>query len=343
MAFLDNSGDIVLDAVLTDLGRERLARGSFSIAKFALGDEEINYSLFNGQHPSGSSHYDLDILKTPVLECFTSDQSIMKSRLLTLSRDNILYMPTFKLNNQYEECSPVAASANFDGFIVMADTTTFNVDSRATTTKPSKGYLHGVAGSRSSNTTHICIDQGIDSTDSGMSISTRMDESLIEDSYLVKLDSRLLKLEAFLGNDNTPRIEPQFLDDDAIATYYIVAGQGAGGAGILGPRSEFSPRERHRITDAAEPSDLANYGQKEMFAGPLGSVLRIVPRVTTRLQQSTSLFDELGSSSTTNISFRGATITQNKFIDTLINVTGVTTGYSIDIPVRILKGTAFSA
>ena len=49
MAFLDNSGDIILDAVLTDTGRMRLAKGdgSFKIAKFALGDDEINYELFD--------------------------------------------------------------------------------------------------------------------------------------------------------------------------------------------------------------------------------------------------------------------------------------------------------
>ena len=47
MAFLDNSGDIILDAVLTSEGRRRLARGdgSFSIVKFALGDDEIDYTL----------------------------------------------------------------------------------------------------------------------------------------------------------------------------------------------------------------------------------------------------------------------------------------------------------
>ena len=47
MAFLDNSGDIILDAVLTDTGRMRLAKGdgSFKIEKFALGDDEINYEL----------------------------------------------------------------------------------------------------------------------------------------------------------------------------------------------------------------------------------------------------------------------------------------------------------
>ena len=48
MGFLDNSGDIILDAVLTDVGRNRLARGdgSFRIVKFALADDEINYGLF---------------------------------------------------------------------------------------------------------------------------------------------------------------------------------------------------------------------------------------------------------------------------------------------------------
>ena len=48
MAFLDNSGDIILDAVLTDTGRYRLAKGdgSFKISKFALSDDEIDYSLY---------------------------------------------------------------------------------------------------------------------------------------------------------------------------------------------------------------------------------------------------------------------------------------------------------
>ena len=69
MAFLDNSGDIILDAVLTDTGRMRLAKGdgSFKITKFALGDDEINYQLYRninnpeGRSPSGSAFYDLAI------------------------------------------------------------------------------------------------------------------------------------------------------------------------------------------------------------------------------------------------------------------------------------------
>ena len=46
MAFLDNSGDIILDAVLTEVGRKRMSQGNFRITKFALGDDEINYGQY---------------------------------------------------------------------------------------------------------------------------------------------------------------------------------------------------------------------------------------------------------------------------------------------------------
>ncbi len=101
MAFLDNSGDIILDAVLTDAGRKRLAQGdgSFRIVKFALGDDEIDYSLFNKTHPSGSAYFDLDIMQTPVLEAFTNNTSLLKHKLMTVSQTNLLYLPEMRLND----------------------------------------------------------------------------------------------------------------------------------------------------------------------------------------------------------------------------------------------------
>ena len=77
MEFLDNSGDIILDAVLTDTGRMRLAKGdgTFKIVKFALGDDEIDYGLFNKDDTRGSAYYDLDIMQTPILEAFTNNTS----------------------------------------------------------------------------------------------------------------------------------------------------------------------------------------------------------------------------------------------------------------------------
>ena len=99
MAFLDNSGDIILDAVLTDTGRMRLARGdgSFKIAKFAFADDEVDYGNYDKNHTSGSAYYDLEILQTPVLEAFTNNASSMKSKLLSISRTNLLYLPVIEL------------------------------------------------------------------------------------------------------------------------------------------------------------------------------------------------------------------------------------------------------
>ena len=100
MAFLDNSGDIILDAVLTETGRRKMAEGNFKIVKFALGDDEIDYSLFNLNHPSGSAYADLEILQTPVMEAAT--QVGLNSSLMTLANDDILYLPSLLLNEKLD-------------------------------------------------------------------------------------------------------------------------------------------------------------------------------------------------------------------------------------------------
>ena len=126
MAFLDNSGDIILDAVLTDAGRQRLAKGNFKIVKFAFGDEEINYGIYNSSHPSGSAFYDLEVMQTPILEAFTNNTSLMKSKLVTINRNNILYMPTFKLSDGgtgQKIAGNMSARTSFslEGYILTAD------------------------------------------------------------------------------------------------------------------------------------------------------------------------------------------------------------------------------
>ena len=97
MAFLDNSGDIILDAVLTDTGRFRLAKGdgTFKVAKFAFGDDEIDYSLYNKNHSSGSAYYDLEILQTPVFEAFTQINAGINYGLLPNESTDLLYLSRY--------------------------------------------------------------------------------------------------------------------------------------------------------------------------------------------------------------------------------------------------------
>jgi hypothetical protein len=87
MGLLNNTY-VTIDAVLTKKGRELLARndGSFQITQFALADDEIDYTLYNPLHPSGSAFYGEAIERTPMIEAFPDEAQIMRYKLVTLPR-----------------------------------------------------------------------------------------------------------------------------------------------------------------------------------------------------------------------------------------------------------------
>jgi hypothetical protein len=87
MAILNNT-TVTVDAILTTKGRELLARndGSFQITQFSLADDEIDYTLYNPNHPSGSAFYGEAIESMPVIEAFPNESQIMRYKLVTLPR-----------------------------------------------------------------------------------------------------------------------------------------------------------------------------------------------------------------------------------------------------------------
>ena len=87
MAIL-NPTYVTVDAILTTKGRELLARndGSFQITQFSLADDEIDYTLYNPNHPSGSAYYGEAIENMPVIEAIPDDSQIMRYKLVTLPR-----------------------------------------------------------------------------------------------------------------------------------------------------------------------------------------------------------------------------------------------------------------
>ena len=87
MGYLDNSS-ITVDAILTKRGRELLSRndGSFKITQFALGDDEIDYSLFNENHPNGTQFSSEAIENMPLIEAIPNGVNMMNSKLITLTR-----------------------------------------------------------------------------------------------------------------------------------------------------------------------------------------------------------------------------------------------------------------
>ena len=87
MAIL-NPTVVTVDAILTTKGRELLARndGSFQITQFSLADDEVDYTLYNPNQPSGSAFYGEAIEAMPVIQAFPNDTQIMRYKLVTLPR-----------------------------------------------------------------------------------------------------------------------------------------------------------------------------------------------------------------------------------------------------------------
>ena len=306
MGFLDNSGDIILDAVLTDTGRLRLSRGdgSFRIAKFALGDDEINYGNYNVNDPSGSAYYDLDILKTPVFEAFTNNTSNMNSKLLSIPRTNLLYLPVIKLSTEQSDTQRYSDANVSDLFLVTVDDDT---TTKAQTFTSTIGIIYGTA---TKGAQRVRLDQGLDNSGQGPSPSEPLDADLLETQYIVEMDNRF----GFLyGQNGTNRAEASFVDDDNIASYFL----------SLGLNSNFVS-----TLEASDPdgTNLAN----SSLAGPRGTSLRVQVKSSINLSSTTNLFTTLGST---------MTIGSDTYytIDTTIRVTGATTGYRVDVPIRYIK------
>jgi len=87
LGYLNNS-IVTVDAILTTKGRQLMAQndGSFRITQFALADDEIDYTLYNPNHPSGSAYYGEAINNMPLLEAFPQENQMMKYKLITLPR-----------------------------------------------------------------------------------------------------------------------------------------------------------------------------------------------------------------------------------------------------------------
>lgn len=314
MAFLDNSGDIILDAVLTDAGRHRLAKGdgSFKIVKYALADDEINYASYDKNNPSGSAYYDLQILQTPVLEAFTNNGSTMKSKLISIPRTNLLYLPVILPN----EVNTIYARNSSGTWLVAVDETTVGTKSSgglivsASNNDPTltKGILNGFNPASNIGGASLRTDQGLNTNE--IPVTFTLDADLVETQYIVEVDNRFASIVDPQGNATSK----SFVDDDNIATYYFSKGDG-NGQGIIGDIGQDD-------------------GTNSSINGPRGTFFNFKVLASTDLRTSTYLFEQLGSS---NLSVVGAATLTCRYIDTTIRVMGATTGYKVDIPVRFVK------
>ena len=139
MGYLDNSS-ITVDAILTKRGRELLSRndGSFRITQFALGDDEIDYTLFNEDHPNGSQFAGEAIENMPLIEAVPDEGNIMIHKLITLPRG------TSKLPIVTANVSKIQLTLG-SSFVINPTTNNFNGSANLVETG---GYMATIADRR---------------------------------------------------------------------------------------------------------------------------------------------------------------------------------------------------
>ena len=292
MAFLDNSGDIILDAVLTDEGRMRLAKGNFQITHFAFGDDEIDYTNFDAT--TGSAYMDLEIMQTPVFEAFTNNASSMNSKLMTVTNTRLLYLPILELNEQFAGTS--TARHTNGNFNICVTEETEDLFSSVT------GILDGFT---LDDGKYVRVDQGIDSSD--VPASAIIDPELNETQYMIDIDNRLGSIVSAVDG-TAARVN--FIDDDGIARYYLT--QATAGNFVI---------DNDVFTES--PST-------QVIAGSRGTILQFRIKPSIDLTANDALFNRIGST----VSVESTSV---KNIDAFVRVTGVTTWYRLDIPVRFIR------
>ena len=340
MAYREDCGEIILDAVLTDTGRKRMAQGRFKITKFALGDEEIDYGYYDADLTDASN--DIKMLTIPVMEAYSSDDYTLKSFLMSHDREDLLYLPELVLNTNVSRGN---SAPNMSGkYVVIYDRNTLSYlnGTWASGAKNFIGenYLDGIDATRTRNV--IAIDQGINFgdeveiarepdedglTDATSPISPKVVELMdgwIENMYILSIDDRVGQVVSATG---TPIPMDASVVEQNIARYIIDNYSG---------KNTFALNTNVRL----EPTEPIN--------GPRGSRIKFKIIPSRRLINNDGFFDQFGKEldATEGTSMFGSTYVSEvlalgtfKYIDRYLKVTSNRTGFYINVPIRFIKKT----
>jgi len=333
MAFLDNSGDIILDAVLTDLGRKRMAQGNFRITKFALGDDEISYNLYNKDHPSGSAYYDLEVLQQPILEAFTATNANINYGLLSYTKLDLLYLPVLAENNV---CNALPLSRSGSVYHLAVNNETYDKLTSPTGIFKSANYAAS-AGSFTSN--RIIIESGFSTNELTPDRATQQAYlgafNLIDNSYNTYFDNRFITTvmgpkaagSQFKNNSSTGG------DETAIFLEAVAANSSAA---FLNNYSTATVRGI--LNEVYYNTIFSEYPNITALQGPRGSVTALNFNVDIGLSATStgtrdakySLYGKIDQT------FEGHT-QKFDYIDTMVFLQGASTSMQVQLPIRIIR------
>ena len=345
MAFQDSTGGIVLDAVLTDIGRKRMASGEFRITKFCLGDDEIDYSLY--KLPTGSSvtYNDTGIMTMPVMEAFGGQDANINYGLQNFVRNDIIYYPSVKVNTIVDEASNPRTD-QFHYFAVNKETTR--------KLKTAFGHIKFVLQNNKLDNTKIVIESGLDLENVRPTMWNKeaylLNMGLYDKYYLAYCDNRLFE------NLLVSREKGQFANDTSDNLYMNLEPLQSAVEITLPTISDFHSvyriagidNEIYQIlktpptsmwTDDPADHDILTQGSNySNIKGPRSSIfafnLKVVNEMTSDSKSSADYrYTKFGS---TGQAILGGSDLYD-FIDTTIYIQAMSSNARISVPIRIIR------
>lgn len=340
MGFQDNAGGIVLDAALTDIGRKRMAQGNFRVDKFALGDDEIDYSLYVPAIGTASEDFSkLDA--APIMEAFGGQNSNINYGLQNFIREDILHLPSLSINTIIDE----SATPHTDEFYYFAVNT-----ETARKLEAELGGRNYVLENNTIEKTKIIIESGID-CDSGEIYPTTINKEryiaqmgLYDKYFIAYCDDRFVdKLltspeDSIFKNDIADNLYMNFEPlqetikvslpaiDDNHSSYRIAATDN----GVIDYSIEDIEGGTPTITHTGE-----NYSS---IFGPRSGIFATNFKVLNEMTSDSNnepdyRYTKFGT--TSNALFGGSDLYD--FIDTTIYIQALSSDARISIPIRIVR------
>jgi len=323
MGFQDNS-TINLDAVLTDIGRKKLAQGKFSITHFGLGDDEVDYTL--GDINNGTFELSTN---PPILEAFAGQNVNILHGLLDVNRDDLLYLPELKLNNKID----FAVRKYKDMVHVTVDRET---SKKVKSTIGKRKFLE--SGATDQNC--LIIESGIDpdttyvvTPDLENQQKYFLNSGLMDKYYFVYCDSRFVdkiyvnQPSAYYRNDEKGNL---YTDIQPLVSTVKTS--------IGGAPEYFETYNCQSVTNQIYQIGSEDGFTLSMFSGPRATVLGLNLQLHSKVVNAAAndpdnRFTVFGQTSQTI--FGGSD--NYDYIDTNILIEGASSGRQLIIPLRIVR------
>lgn len=334
MAFQDTAGGIVLDATLTDLGRKYMAQGRFKVTKFALGDDEVDYTL--GGKSTGEWKLNKDPSAYPTLEASYVGSSVIASGLVDFKRDDIVHLPEYKIaqpkiNNAVQEYGQ--------------GTIYFSVNTETTTKlKTALDVTSYVLENESQVTNMLICESGIESGSAPVLYGTQETQERfiynfdLYDKYVfVYCDSRLFdgllanQPDAYFQNDNTDVLYKNFqplIECPKTSLSSIIEEQD----------TYYCATVKNETYDVPESEDGTTRTTNSSFTGPRSNVIALNFIVNPKLSSKSNTQSDLRYTKfgKTKVNLFGDGNLYD-FIDTRVTIEGCATTRQKQFTIRILR------